>query len=175
MFLRCCTGLVVSTGINVANSDAINNQLIRIMENPTNPQSEHSDGQSAADETTGAQADPHPQSERPVFHSFRDAIRKGAEDARTAAEKTIPKVKSAAAGAVYWTAYGVSFAAVFHWSLAKGLAPECLKSGLRDGVTGGREAAEKWIQKLRQRKEKANDAAGDEAVASAEAVQPGTT
>jgi|SRR5437867_5803223 len=173
MFLRCCTGLVVSTGINVANSDAINNQLIRIMENPTNPQSEHSDGQSAADETTGAQADPHPQSERPVFHSFRDAIRKGAEDARTAAEKTIPKVKSAAAGAVYWTAYGVSFAAVFQWTLAKGLAPESLKSGLHDGMKAAEEVAQRWTDKLKQLKTKATAASPDQAGSSTEPVQHG--
>src|SRR6266516_5910702 len=127
------------------------------MDNTANPQREHSDGDRVADATAGVQAGPQPQHERRVFDDLRDAIRRGAEDARTAAEKAIPKVKSAAADAVYWTAYGVSFAAVFQWSLAKGLAPECLKSGLRDGVTGGREAAEKWIQKLRQRKEKAND------------------
>ena len=143
------------------------------MENPTNPQSEHSNGESAAHETTSAQANPQPQLERPAFHSFRDAIRKGAEDARTAAEQAIPKVKSAAAGAAYWTAYGVSFAAVFHWALAAGFTPESLKSGVRDGVQCGREAAEKWIEKLRQRKAKPTDAAPEQAGLSAEAVQTG--
>src|SRR6059036_3910961 len=125
------------------------------MDNTANPQCDHSDGDRVADATTGAQAEPQPQHERRVFDDLHDAIRRGAEDARTAAEKTIPKVKSAAIGAVYWTAYGVTFTAVFQWSLAKGLAPESLKSGCRNGVKAGREAAERWIEKLKQRKEKA--------------------
>src|SRR6266550_3881399 len=126
------------------------------MENHANPQSQTRD--SVAEETTGKQAKPQPQQYRRAFDALRDAIRKGAEDARTAAEKSIPKVKSAAADAVYWTAYGVSFAAVFQWTLAKGLTPECLKSGLRDGVKAVEEAAQRWTDKLRQRKEKATDA-----------------
>src|SRR2546430_17649579 len=143
------------------------------MENPAPPQSEHNDSDCVTDETTGAQGKPQPQPERPVFDALRDAIRRGAEDARTAAEKTIPKVKSATADAVYWTAYGVSFAAVFQWTLAKGLAPESLKSGFRDGVKGGREAAEKWIEKLRQRKEKEAAATPAPTVPSTEAGQAG--
>ena len=143
------------------------------MDNTANPQREHSDGDRVADATTGVQAEPQPQHERRVFDDLRDAIRRGAEDARTAAEKTIPKVKSAAADAAYWTAYGVSFAAVFQWTLAKGLAPESLKSGFRDGVKAAEEAALKWTDKLRQRKEKATDAASGQADQSAGAVQPG--
>src|SRR5213083_778618 len=143
------------------------------MDNAANPQREHSDGDQVAGATTGAQAEPQPQHERRVFEDFRDAIRRGAEDARTAAEKTIPKVKSAAADTVYWTAYGVSFAVVFQWTLAKGLTPESLKSGVRDGVKAAEEAALKWTDKLRQRKEKATDAATGQANQSAAAVQPG--
>jgi len=143
------------------------------MENTGNPQSQQNDSDRVADETTSGQPKSQPQHERPVFDAFRDAIRKAAEDARTAAEKTIPKVKSAAADAVYWSAYGVSFAAVFQWTVAKGLAPESLKSGYRDGVKGGREAAEKWIEKLRQRKEKAATATPAPADPSTDAVQPG--
>ena len=82
-------------------------------------------------------------------------------------------MKSAAADAVYWTAYGVSFAAVFQWTFAKGLAPESLKSGLRDGVKAAEEAAQKWTDKLRQRKEKATDAAPGQTGPSTESVQPG--
>jgi len=139
------------------------------MENPANPQSEHDNSDRATEETTGAQANPQPQPQRPVFDALRDAIRKGAEDAKAAAEKTIPKVKSAAAGAAYWTAYGVSFAAVFQWTLAKGLTPESVKAGFSDGVKGGAEAAEKWIEKLKHRKEQAIDPTSP----SPEAVQPG--
>ena len=82
-------------------------------------------------------------------------------------------MKSAAADAVYWTAYGVSFAAVFQWTLAKGLAPESLRSGFRDGVKAAEEAAQKWLDQLRQCKEKATDASPDQAGPSTEAVQPG--
>ena len=143
------------------------------MENPPNPQSDHSDSDQVTEETASAQAEPQPKPERLVFDALRDAIRKGAEDARTAAEKTIPKLKSAAADAVYWTAYGVSFAAVFQWTLAKGLAPESLKSGLRDGVKTAEEAAQRWSNKLRQRKEQATDATPHQAGPPAAAVQPG--
>jgi hypothetical protein len=141
------------------------------MENHANPQSQPSD--SVADETTDRQAKPQPQQDRHAFDALRDAIRKGAEDARTAAEKSIPKVKSAAASVLYWTAYGASFAAVFQWTFAKGIAPESLKCGLRDGVKGGMDAAEKWIEKLKQRKENANGATQDQAGPSTDAIQPG--
>src|SRR6185295_17543343 len=98
------------------------------MENPANQQSEHSDSDRVREEKDSTQTNPQPQPQRPVGDALRDAILRGAEDARTAAEKAIPKVKSAAADAVYWTAYGVSFAAVFQWTMAKGLAPDSLKS-----------------------------------------------
>ncbi len=145
------------------------------MDNTANPHSEHGDGDRVTEETNSAQAKPQPQSERRVFDGLRDAIRKGAEDATTAAEKAVPKVKSAAADAVYWTAYGVSFAAVFQWTLAKGLAPESLKSGFRDGVKAAEEAAQRWTDKLRQRKEQAPNATPAQAGPSAEAVQPGAS
>ena len=145
------------------------------MENPPNPQSDHSDSDQVTEETASAQAKPQPQPERPVFDALRHAIRRGAEDARIAAEKAIPKVKSAAAEAVYWTAYGVSFTAVFQWTLAKGLAPESLKSGFCDGVKAAEEAAQRWTDKLRQRKEQAPNATPAQAGPSAEAVQPGAS
>jgi len=138
------------------------------MDNSANPQIEHSEGNRAADETAGAQAQPQ------LDRSFLSGLRKGTEDARSAAAKAVPKVKSAADGAVYWTAYGVSFAAVFQWELAKGLTPENLKSGVRDGVAGGRKAAEKWINRLRQRKEDAPEAMADPGNPPADAAQPGT-
>jgi len=141
------------------------------MENHANPQSQPSD--SVADETTGKQAKPQPQQDRRAFDALRDAIRKGAEDARTAAEKSIPKVKSAAAGALYWTAYGASFAAVFQWTFAKGITPESLKCGLRAGVKGGMHAAEEWIEKLKRHKENATGATQDQAGPSTNAIQPG--
>ena len=142
------------------------------MEKPANPQSEHNNGDRVAAETAGAQAEQQPQPERRVLDALRDAFRSGAEDARTAAEKAIPLVKSAAAGAVYWTAYGAAFAAVFQWTFAMGLAHESLKSGFHDGVKGGTEAADKWIEKLKRRKGEATNAATDQARPSTDAIQP---
>src|SRR5213075_956088 len=131
------------------------------MENTANPQSEQNNGDRVTGEATGEQAQPQPA--RRAFESFRGALRKGAEDARAAAEKSIPKVKSAAAGALYWTAYGASFAAVFQWTFAKGITPESLKCGLRAGVKGGMHAAEEWIEKLKRHKENATGATQDQA------------
>src|SRR5690349_3137889 len=66
-----------------------------------------------------------------VVDGFRSAFRHGAEDARKAAEKAIPRVKTAAADAAYTMAYGISFAVVFQWAAVKELAPESVKSGVR--------------------------------------------
>jgi hypothetical protein len=87
-----------------------------------------------------------------ILDSLTSAMRKGAEDARKAAEEAIPKVKAAASDAAYWMAYGVSFAAVFQWTVAKSFTPECVKSGYRDGVKAGREAAEKWVDTVKHPK-----------------------
>ena len=143
------------------------------MDNTVNPQSEQDASDRVKAETASAQAASQPQSERRILDALRDGVRRGADDARTAAEKAIPKVKSAAADAVYWTAYGASFTVVFHWAMAKGLAPESLKCGLRDGVKGGKEAAEKWLDRLRQRKEKASAPSPEPTGPSTETVQPG--
>jgi len=50
---------------------------------------------------------------------------------------------------------------------------ECLKADLHDGATGERAIGGKWIEKLRQRKEKAADAAPQQSGPVDEAVQPG--
>jgi hypothetical protein len=44
---------------------------------------------------------------------------------------------------------------------------------VRDGVKGGMHAAEKWIEKLKQRKENATGATQDQAGPSTDAIQPG--
>ena len=169
MFLRRCSGRFSLSGCTVCSVVENNNQLIRIMDNTANPQSKHGDSDQVTGGTASAQARPQPQPETSLLGALGAGIRQGAEDAITAAEKTIPKVKSAAIGAVYWTAYGVTFTAVFQWSLAKGLAPESLKSGCRNGVKAGREAAERWIEKLKQRKEKAPAASSERTGPSTEA------
>ena len=158
IWLRRCSRSFALSGCNVRIVVENKNQLIRIMENSANQQSQHNDR--APGDTVSAQDKPKPESS--VLGAIGAGIRRGAEDAKAAAQKVAPKVQSAAADTVYWAAYGVSFAAVFQWTLAKGLAPESLKSGCRDGVKAGREAAEKWIARLKQRKEKAPAATSDQ-------------
>ncbi len=103
-----------------------------------------------ADESASSGETDQPQSAKPPFGTIRSAMRQAAADAREAADRAVPKVKSAAEDAVYWMAYGVSFAAVFQWQVAKHLAPQCLKAGNRDGVKKGKESAEEWMEKRRQ-------------------------
>ena len=135
------------------------------MDNTTNHHSEYADN--PPEETASSQAKPEPESS--VLSALGAAIRRGAEDAKNATQEAAPKIKSAATDTAYWTAYGVSFAAVFQWTLAKNLIPECLKSGCHDGVKAGREAAEKWIEKLKQRKQKTPVASSDQTGPSSEA------
>ena len=140
------------------------------MENTSNEQSGSGD-KTVNEQTTCAQAEPQPQPERRILDVLGDAIRSGAEDARTAAEKTIPKVKSAATSALYWTAYGASYAAVFQWTFAKGILPESLNAGCRDGVKAAKEAAGRWADKLKERK--ATVTSPEQTGPSTEAVQSG--
>jgi len=82
---------------------------------------------------------PNPNQSAPrPFARIASAMRTGAEDARKAAEEAMPRLKEAVASAAYWAAYGVSFAAVFEWTL--------LESGCRDGVKAGKAAATKWFE-----------------------------
>ncbi len=106
-----------------------------------------------AGEASSSHEPGQPQSPKPLMGTIRSAMRQAATDAREAADRAVPKVKSAAEDAVYWMAYGVSFAAVFQWHVAKHLAPDCLKAGNRDGVKKGRESAEEWMAKRSQTEE----------------------
>jgi len=145
------------------------------MENTSNEQSGPGDNSHVTEPATSAQAEPQPQSqpERRVLDALREAVRTGAKDAKTAAERAVPKVKSAAADAAYWTAYGTSYAAVFPWTLAKGLVPESLKSGGRDGVKAAKAAAGEWTQSLRQRRVEASATPADHTGPSTATAQPG--
>ena len=100
-----------------------------------NVTSENSTGASSAEGAT-------PQTR--VSDSLRSAFQKAADDARKAADEAIPRIKAAAAEAAYWTSYGVTFAAVFQWTLVKGLTPESVKSGSADGAKAGKQTAERW-------------------------------
>jgi hypothetical protein len=57
--------------------------------------------------------------------------------------------------AAYWGIYGISFAAVFQWTVAKNFTPESVKRGFGDGAKPGREAAEQWVDKVGHRKQEA--------------------
>src|SRR5262245_14260408 len=87
------------------------------------------------------------QSARCVFEPFRSAFSDGAHRAQAAAEKALPKVKAAVTSATYWFGFGVSFASVFSYTLAKGLAPEALKAGCVEGARAGRKAADDLASK----------------------------
>ncbi|MBI4662553.1 MAG: hypothetical protein HY735_27380 [Verrucomicrobia bacterium] len=143
------------------------------MDNTSNQKPQDGAGNDVHKEIAGAKENIGAQARKCVLESVCDAIDKGAEDARRAAEKALPKLKRALSGAVYWVGYGVGFAAVFQWTLAKNLAPERMKSGCRDGVVAGREAAEKCVDKLRQRDQTASDSSPAEAPLSSTETQPG--
>ncbi len=144
----------------------------RIMDNTANPQNEQSNDNRPSEENPGRLATLQQPPGKTAFESFRSAFRQGAEDARDAAERAIPHIKSAAADATYWMAYGVSFAAVFQWTVIRNLAPESLKSGCRDGVKAGKESADQWIEKLKQTKESPVASPAAEAGPSGETTQP---
>lgn len=103
------------------------------MENSTND----------ANMENGTQSAQSPNTSNRALDSVMTAVRTGADDARKAAEEAIPKIKSAAWKATYWTAYSVSFAAAFQWAL--------VRAGGSEGLKAGREAAEGWFERIRQR------------------------
>lgn len=123
------------------------------MDNHSNENNEQNAPNRPTEETAGAGAPERPEPRNSVLDSLCSAVRKGAEEARDAAAKAMPKVKSAAADTAYWITYGVSFAVVFNWTIAKHLAPEPMKSGFRDGVAAGRETANQWREKRNQRED----------------------
>ena len=77
-----------------------------------------------------------------AFEPLRSAVNDGASRAQAAAEKAVPRIKAALIDATYWLGYGVSFASVFSYTVARELAPEPLKAGFRDGTRAGRTTAE---------------------------------
>ena len=117
-----------------------------IMNDTSNPNSSqsHAENQPGGTENAGSQ------SGRRVLESLRSAVNEGAQQAKAAAEKAIPKVKAAVSGAAYWLGFGASFASVFSYTVAKELAPEILKAGLRDGAQAGQKKGEQWVSKLKE-------------------------
>jgi hypothetical protein len=98
---------------------------------------------------------------------MRSAINEGAQQARVAAEKAIPKIKAAVSDATCSLGYGVSFAAVFSYTLATELAPEVLKTGSRDGAAAGKKAASDFATRCKSEKTQSGGA-------SSPAAEPGS-
>lgn len=86
-----------------------------------------------------------------AFESMYSALSKGAQQARSAAEKAVPKVKAAASDAAYWVGFGVSFATVFSCILIKELIPAVVITGCQDGARAGKAKAEDFTTSLKQR------------------------
>jgi len=116
------------------------------MNDTSNPNSSqpYAENQPGGPENSGAP------SSRSVLESLRSAVNEGAQQAKAAAEKAIPKVKAAASGAAYWLGFGASFATVFSYTVVRELAPEILKAGFRDGAQAGQKSAEQWVSKLKE-------------------------
>jgi hypothetical protein len=86
-----------------------------------------------------------------VLEPLCSAFHEGAQQARAAAEKAVPKVKAVLSGVTYWLGYGASFAGVFSYTLARELAPEAFKTGCRAGAHSGQTTAEALATKFRHR------------------------
>ena len=125
------------------------------METNHNQQNQDNHGDRPTEQTADAQTHAQGPAGRCALDSVYSAIRKGANDAKDAAEKALPKITSAASDAGYWMSYGIAFAVVFQWTVAKHLTPGCLKSGYRDGLKAGKEKAETWIAERKRRSEEA--------------------
>jgi hypothetical protein len=123
-----------------------NEESNRTMNNTSNPTPSQPQGGTQPEGATNSQASLHG---RCVFEPLSTAVNEGAHRARAAAEKAIPKVKTAVLDATYWLGYGVSFAAVFSYTIVKELTPEVLKTGCRDGAATGQKLAEELASKFK--------------------------
>ena len=147
-----------------------NEEQTRAMNNTPNSNSSSADANQPGES-------PNPQGARQsgpcVFDRLSSAINDGASQAKAAAEKAIPKVKAALSGASYWLGYGVSFASVFSYTVAKDLAPESLKAGCKDGAQAGRKTASDLSAKLHAQSGATEASAPPDTDPSGPAVQSG--
>ena len=141
------------------------------MNDTSNPNSSQAPGQNQS----GGPADPQSSSrpEHSVLAPLCSAINEGAQRAKAAAEKAIPKVKAAVSDATYWLGYGVSFATVFSYTVVKELAPEVLKAGCRDGAQAGRKTAEDLASKSKAKPDAPGVTPSPGTDPSSPATQPG--
>ena len=107
------------------------------------------------------------------LNSLCEAVNEGSRRAKAAAEKAIPKVKSAVSDATYWLGYGVSFATVFSYTVIKELAPEVLKRGWCDGAQAGQRAAEDLASEFGAQPQAHGPSSSPGPETSGQATQPG--
>lgn len=118
-------------------------------------------------------ANPGPQPGRSPLDSLCSAVNEGAQQAKAAAEKAIPKVKAAVSDAAYWLGYGVSFATVFSYTVVRELAPEVLKAGCHDGAQAGHKAAEDLASQIKTPHAATDTTSAPGSEPSSPAAQPG--
>jgi hypothetical protein len=112
----------------------------------------------------------HQARNRPL-DSLLDSLRRGAQEARRAADRALPRVKTAAAEADYWG--GLAFAASFAAALVAEVTPEAAKRGCREGSQAGKQAARNWTREAKDAT--STDTAVPPLLAQgAEGPQPGT-
>ena len=115
----------------------------------------------------------HSSSQGCHWDSFHQAFKEGAAHAKAAAEDAAPKVKAALAEATYAIGYGVAYATVFSYTLAKGFVPEPVKAGGRDGAEAGRKAAESFAGQGKAERSQPNPETTDPSTPSGPLALPG--
>jgi hypothetical protein len=81
--------------------------------------------------------------------AFREACRKGSQDARRAFEDALPKLKHECLQGVHDVAYALAYAATFGATVLQEITPDLVKSGFREGREAGRTAAQRATERSR--------------------------
>jgi hypothetical protein len=149
-----CYITCISPGINFSLkmprvNEQINSTKSCSMNDSTNPKAETKTGPDEARDNTGGSGYEQSNPGRGLFESLRSGLNAGAEQARKAAEEAAPKIKTAVSDATYWFGFGVSYAAVFSYVLAKDLAPGGMKAGFSDGAEAAKKKAEEFAENLK--------------------------
>ncbi len=71
-----------------------------------------------------------------VLGDIASGVQRGADDARSAAEQTLPLLRYALGMGTYWASYGISFGVAYTGELAMQVVPEdsAMRRGLADGA-----------------------------------------
>ena len=103
-----------------------------------------------------------------LVRSAKDAFKTGSRDAKSAAERAIPKMREGLGKGLHDLAYGLAYGLAFGATLAKEITPENLRDGFSSGSSAGTEGAESFMEKRRQTsaRRQASVAPADDPVAS---------